>query len=58
MADLDAMKMGGQVSLLAKWMPSCNTSSEATKRQARVLYQALECWSWNTGKCCPVFVHI
>lgn len=40
MWDLEAMEAGNQVSLLAKWLPSCHTSSAATRKLARDIYQA------------------
>ena len=39
--DLDAMKKGDNVSLCAKWMPSINTSSEKTKRKAKIIIKEL-----------------
>ena len=39
--DLDGVNKGKSVSLLAKWLPSCNTSSVETKRLARKLYKDL-----------------
>ena len=39
--DLDACNEGKPISLLAKWMPSCNTSSCKTKALAKKLRQAL-----------------
>ena len=36
-ADLKAMESGKQVSLLAKWLPSINTSSATTKKYAQTL---------------------
>lgn len=40
--DIRDMKNGKPVSLLAKWMPSINTSSYETKRQAQELAERLE----------------
>ena len=37
--DLDGMNKNGGVSLLAKWLPSPNTSSEKTKQNARYIYK-------------------
>ncbi len=39
--DLEALREGGQVSLLAKWLPSVHTSSPLRRRQARQLCGAL-----------------
>ncbi len=40
-ADVDSMKEGKNVSLLAKWLPSVNASSHHTVRQARKIAGAL-----------------
>ncbi len=40
--DLVAMKNGKEVSLLAKWLPSNNTSSAESRRLARIIAQNLE----------------
>lgn len=39
--DIHAMREGGQVSLLAKWLPSVNTSSAQRKAEARLLCKGL-----------------
>lgn len=39
--DMINMKDGKPISLLAKWMPSCNTSSEETKRLAALMMKGL-----------------
>ena len=39
--DLKALEENGTVSLLAKWMPSINTSSQTTRRYGRVLANEL-----------------
>lgn len=38
-ADLDGMNKGSGVSLLVKWLPSPNASSEKTKQNARYVYK-------------------
>lgn len=38
--DIEAMQKGQPVSLLAKWLPSVNTSSVHSRRQARMLAEA------------------
>ena len=40
-ADLEAMDMGDEVSLLAKWLPSVNASSALAVRQARLIARRL-----------------
>lgn len=40
-ADMYSMKEGKPASLLAKWLPSCNTSSLASKAMAKKIYKAL-----------------
>lgn len=39
-ADLDALRNGGEVSLLGKWLPSVNASNQATVHQAKFLAKA------------------
>ena len=41
-SDLDAMENGGDVSLLAKWLPSVNASCRETKRLAKRVARHLE----------------
>ena len=43
--DLEAIEAGKSVSLIGKWLPSYNTSSEDTKRKARIV--ASECLDLN-----------
>lgn len=40
MRDLEAVETCGQVSLLAKWLPSCHTSSVEIRKLAQDIYQA------------------
>lgn len=40
--DIDNMKANKPISLLAKWMPSINTSSDESKKRARKIIQKLE----------------
>lgn len=40
MSDVKAMKKGKAISLLAKWLPSANTSSAETRENAQILIQA------------------
>ena len=39
--DMEGMKNGEPISLLGKWLPSINTSSEETKRLARIIINGL-----------------
>lgn len=39
--DICSMEEGKEISLLAKWFPSCNTSSSAAKRAARIICNEL-----------------
>lgn len=39
--DLNNMKAGKSISLLSKWLPSCNASSAQTKKYAKQIYKAL-----------------
>ena len=39
--DLNNMKAGKSISLLPKWLPSCNASSAQTKKYAKQVYKAL-----------------
>ena len=39
--DLNNMKAGKSISLLPKWLPSCNASSAQTKKYAKQIYKAL-----------------
>ena len=40
--DVDNMKAGKSISLLAKWMPSANASSKETKNRAKLIIKSLE----------------
>ena len=42
MKDIDGMQNGKPISLLAKWLPSCNTSSANTRQKAKIVYEALD----------------
>lgn len=46
-SDLAGMKNNESISLLAKWLPSCNTSSYETREKAKRLYR---CWGWSERK--------
>ena len=39
--DICSMESGEKVSLLAKWLPSCNTSSESTRNAAKIICSEL-----------------
>ena len=39
--DLNNMKAGKSISLISKWLPSCNASSAQTKKYAKQVYKAL-----------------
>ncbi|MDD7334638.1 MAG: DUF2828 family protein [Lachnospiraceae bacterium] len=39
--DICSMESGEKVSLLAKWLPSCNTSSESTRNSAKIICNEL-----------------
>lgn len=39
--DMENMKAGKPISLLAKWMPSCNTSSADTRERASIIMKGL-----------------
>ena len=39
--DLNNMKAGKFISLISKWLPSCNASSAQTKKYAKQIYKAL-----------------
>ena len=41
-ADLAALEAGEPVSLMAKWLPSVNASSEETKKQAQIIAAAMD----------------
>lgn len=43
-SDLAGIKNNEPISLLAKWLPSCNTSSCETRAKAKKLYH---CWGWS-----------
>lgn len=50
-ADRKAMSKGGQVSLLAKWLPSVNASSTETRQNGRFIAKALGMSERNYRKC-------
>lgn len=39
--DLNKMKLGEPISLIAKWLPSCNTSSSKTRQDAKYIMKKL-----------------
>lgn len=39
--DIDGANKNAEISLLAKWLPSCNTSSANARRKAKIIYEGL-----------------
>lgn len=48
--DIEASQNSGEISLLAKWLPSVNTSNAAAVRKAKLLAKSFEMTEWEYRK--------